>query len=247
MHEFVNERETNKAALLTAPPKPKLSPEALQDKSVDDDWADIVYQVETLFGKPISNSDMQTLIYIYDYLNFDVDLFEYLIEYCTTMGKKTCRYMEAVAIAWYKDGITTKEQAKEQSGITNGIVRIVFKALGIRRATPTNTELAFISTWNKDFGFSAEIIQKACERAIEARPSSANFAYINGILENWNKNNVRTFDDIDKLDKAFIAQGGNKTSKASKVRSFNNFKQANHDDDFDENFEQLFLKEVNKR
>lgn len=247
VHEFINEHETNKAALLTAPPKPKLSPKALQDKAVDDDWADIVYQVETLFGKPISNSDMQTLIYIYDYLNFDVDLFEYLIEYCTTMGKKTCRYMEAVAIAWYKDGITTKEQAKEQSGITNGIVRIVFKALGIRRATPTNTELAFISTWNKDFGFSAEIIEKACERAIEARPSSANFAYINGILENWNKNNVRTFDDIDKLDKAFIAQGGNKTSKASKVRSFNNFKQANHDDDFDENFEQLFLKEVNKR
>lgn len=234
---------------LAAPPKPKLTKQAMEDKLNDDDWSDIVYQVETLFGKQISSRDTETLMYIYDTLEFDIDLFEYLIEYCTTMNKKSCRYMEAVAIAWYKDGIKTRQAAKEQSVATTGISKIVFKALGIRRSYPTNIELAYIATWSKDFGFSPDMIQRACDRAIAAKPSSANFAYINGILENWNKNNVKTPADIERLDKAFAAKNAKssvaKSFSASNVSSFNNFKQTKMDDQLDE-MEQLLLKEVNR-
>ncbi len=245
VHNFAKPKAAKKSADLSAPPKPKLTPKDIDAKMADDDWSDIVYQVETLFGKQISTRDAETLIYIYDVLKFSVDLFEYLIEYCTTMNKKNCRYMEAVAIAWYNDGITTRQQAREQSSITNGITRVVFKALGIRRSNPTNIELAYISTWSKDFGFSAEMIQKACERAIEAKPSSANFAYINGILENWNKNNVRTFEAIDRLDREFVAKTGRRQN-SSNISSFNNFKQTKLDNELTE-MEELFLKEVNNK
>lgn len=234
---------------LAAPPKPKFTKQAMEDKLNDDDWADLVYQVETLFGKQISSRDTETLMYIYDTLEFDIDLFEYLIEYCTTMNKKNCRYMEAVAIAWYKDGIKTRQDAKEQSVATTGIAKIVFKALGIRRSYPTNIELAYIATWSKDFGFSPDMIQRACDKAIAAKPSSANFAYINGILENWSKNNVKSAADIENLDKAFVAKNAKnpavKSFSASNVSSFNNFKQTKMDDQLDE-MEQLFLKEVNR-
>lgn len=235
------------STVLSAPPKPKFSQNDMNSMYNDDDWADIVYQVETLFGKQISARDAQTLMYIYDTLEFDIDLFEYLIEYCTTMNKKNCRYMEAVAIAWYKDGIKTRQQAKEQSTATTGIAKIVFKALGIRRPYPTNIEMAYITTWSKDFGFSSEIISKACERAIAAKPSSANFAYINGILDNWNKNNVKSIADIDELDKVFASKVKRNTGKAGgsmNTNSFNSFAQTKLDDQLDE-MEQLFLKEVN--
>lgn len=245
VHDFAKPKAAKKSVDLTAPPKPKLTPKDIDEKMSDDDWSDIVYQVETLFGKQISTRDAETLIYIYDVLKFSVDLFEYLIEYCTTMNKKNCRYMEAVAIAWYNDGITTRQQAREQSSVTNGITRIVFKTLGIRRSNPTNIELAYISTWSKDFGFSAEMIEKACERAIEAKPSSANFAYINGILENWNKNNVKTFEDIDRLDRDFVAKAGRRQG-SSNISSFNNFKQTKLDNELTE-MEELFLKEVNNK
>lgn len=245
VHDFAKPKAAKKSVDLTAPPKPKLTPKDIDEKMSDDDWSDIVYQVETLFGKQISTRDAETLIYIYDVLKFSVDLFEYLIEYCTTMNKKNCRYMEAVAIAWYNDGITTRQQAREQSSVTNGITRIVFKTLGIRRSNPTNIELAYISTWSKDFGFSAEMIEKACERAIEAKPSSANFAYINGILENWNKNNVKTFEDIDRLDRDFVAKAGHRQG-SSNISSFNNFKQTKLDNELTE-MEELFLKEVNNK
>ncbi len=234
---------------LSAPVKPKFTQNDLNNKLNDDDWQDIVYQVETLFGKQISMRDIQTLLYIYDTLKFDVDLFEYLIEYCTTMNKKNCRYMEAVAIAWYKDGIKTRQEAREQSNLTSGIAKSLFKILGIRRSYPTNIEQAYITTWSKDFGFSPELIELACNKALIAKPSSANFSYINGILENWNKNNVSSVLDVEKLDKAFSAsmqkaQASHITASGN-VSSFNNFKQTKLDDQLDE-MEELFLKEVNR-
>ena len=232
---------------LTEPQKKKFSKELLESKTNDEDWTDIVYQVETLFGKQVSSRDVETLLYIYDSLKFNIDLFEYLIEYCTTMGKKNCRYMEAVAIAWYKDGIRTREAAKEQSLITNSIARIIFKTLGIRYHTLTNVELAYINTWNKDFGFSEEIIKRACEKAVIN--NAPNFSYIDGILNNWNKNGVRTLTDIENMDKLFAAKKQNaiKASSVAKAKNgFNNFPQTKLDDELDE-MEKLFLKEVNAK
>lgn len=239
----------NAVSELTAPAKPHFTSEVIDSYSNDEDFGDIVYQIETYFGKTLSSKETESLIYIYDTLKFNVDLFEYLIEYCTTMNKKSCRYMEAVAIAWYKDGIKTRQQAKEQSSTATDIARIVFKALGIRRAHPTSIEMAYIDTWSKDFGFSNEIIALACDRAVISKPSSANFAYINGILENWSKNNVKTTADIDRLDKDFAAKNtknhGRRTDN-NNVSSINNFNQTKMDDELDE-MEHLLLKEVNNK
>ena len=49
---------------LSAPQKPKFTKELLDNKEYDDDWTDIVYQVETLFGKQISSRDAETLLHI---------------------------------------------------------------------------------------------------------------------------------------------------------------------------------------
>lgn len=254
VHEFKAHQPAKEDASseLTAPAKPKYTSEMIDSYNADQDFEDIVYQIETYFGKTLSVRDTESLIYIYDTLKFNVDLFEYLIEYCTTMNKKSCRYMEAVAIAWYKDGIKTRQQAKEQSSTATEIARIVFKALGIRRAHPTSIEMAYIDTWSKDFGFSNEIIALACDRAVLSKPNSANFAYINGILENWHKNNVKTISDIQKLDKDFVAKASmnNKNTKnykeAGNVSSINNFSQTKMDDELDE-MENLLLKEVNNK
>ena len=232
------------AAELTAPAKPRFTKSYLEAKLQDDDLSNIMYQVETLFAKSLSPSDTNTILYIYDTLNFDVDLFEYLIEYCVTMGKRNCRYMEAVAIAWYKDGIKTKQEARTRCTATNGIAKLVFKALCIRRSIPTNIELAYINTWSTDYGFSPELIRLACEKAIAQKPDSANFSYVNGILENWNRANVRSVEDVEKLDREFMSKQSKAKSTPANVSSFNNFKQTRMDDALDE-MEQLFIKEVN--
>ena len=240
---------------IAVPPKEKLSKEDIDRKSTDEDWSDIVYQVETLFGKTVSSRDTETLMYIYDGLKFNIDLFEYLIEYCVTMGKKSIRYMEAVAIAWYKDGIKTSKEAREQAFVTSNIAKMIFKTLGIRYHNLTPVESAYIDTWTKDMGFSYEMIEQACERAVIASPNSANFAYLNGILDNWHKNKARTLKDVEELDKQFAAnkkqsivisgkKGSGSSGGAGGAGGFNDFPQTSLDGDLAE-MEKLLLKEVN--
>lgn len=230
---------------LVAPTKPNFSKQELANAFADEDLADIQYYIETLFGKPLTPTNCASVLYIYDTLQFSIDLFEFLVDYCVEMKKTNFRYMEAVAIAWYKDGIKTRQDAKEQAVVTKSIYKVVFKSLGIRRTTPTDTEVELINTWTKDYGFSEVIIKTACDKAILAHPDTANFNYVNAILENWHKNNVKTLDDVERLDKAFVAQSSAKGAKSlGNVSSFNNFKQTKMDSELAE-MEQLLLKEVN--
>ncbi|MBO5425804.1 MAG: DnaD domain protein [Lachnospiraceae bacterium] len=230
---------------LVAPAKPDFSKQEIMVAFEDENLSDIQYYIETLFGKPLTQSNYSTVLYIYDTLGFSIDLFEFLVDYCVEMKKMNFRYMEAVAIAWFKDGIKTRQEAKEQTATTKTIYKVIFKALGIRRSTPTDTEVELINTWSKDYGFSEALIKTACDKAILAKPGSANFNYVNAILENWHRNNVKTLEDVENLDKAFAAKSARKGTGATvNVNGFNNFNHSKTDSDLEE-MEKLLLKEVN--
>ena len=110
---------TTPAMELSAPQKPKFTQKDIDKLLRDQDWEDILYQVETLFEKPISQSDTQSLMYIYDTLGFSVDLFEYLIEYCVENGHKSMHYINKVALSWHEENITTVNLAKTSSFLYN--------------------------------------------------------------------------------------------------------------------------------
>ncbi len=250
----VTPKQLDTSTELSAPNKPSFTTKDINSAREDDDFSDVIYLIETLFNKTISPTDINTIMYIYNTLGFSIDLFEYLVEYCVEMGKKNCRYMETVAIAWYKDNIKTRQDAEEQTVMVNGVAKIIYKALGIKRQYPTETEIAFINTWTKDYGFTQDIIKKACDDAILLKPSSANFPYVNGILDNWHKNNVRTIEDANRLNQMHAAKQANKANSAtkpvqfssySKKNQFNDFNQSTSDQMFDDMQRQL-LKEVNQ-
>lgn len=235
---------------LTLPAKPNYSTTDISKAMNDSDFGDLIYLIETLFGRPISQTETTNILYIFDTLNFSVDLFEYLVEYCVERNKTNVRYMESVAIAWYKDGIKTRHEAKNQVYQTNSVAKTVFKALGIRgdRAI-TQAEIEFINTWTTDYGFSEELIKTACEKATLSRPTGATLKYVNGILEDWNRNNVKTLADVEAIDKAHAAKlAMDKASQKSsgKISNFNDFKQSTPDNVFDD-MERRFIREVNNQ
>ena len=237
---------TTPAMELSAPQKPKFTQKDIDKLLRDQDWEDILYQVETLFEKPISQSDTQSLMYIYDTLGFSVDLFEYLIEYCTTMKKKNCRYLEATAIGWYQDGIQTKAQAKEQYALMSGVCRVFYKTLGIKRGAPTTIEQEFFKTWTKDYGFGEDIVEEACKRAV-LHTQNPTIKYVNGILTAWHNAGVTDFSGIKQEDLAHAETARNQKASATTKKSgnaFTNFTQISMSSELDE-MEQLFHKEVN--
>lgn len=235
---------------LTLPAKPNYSTTDISKAMNDSDFGDLIYLIETLFGRPISQTETTNILYIFDTLKFSVDLFEYLVEYCVERNKTNVRYMESVAIAWYKDGIKTRHEAKNQVYQTNSVAKTVFKALGIRgdRAI-TQAEIEFINTWTTDYGFSEELIKTACEKATLSRPTGATLKYVNGILEDWNRNNVKTLADVEAIDKAHaakLAMDKASTKPSGKISNFNDFKQSTPDNVFDD-MERRFIREVNNQ
>jgi DnaD/phage-associated family protein len=231
----------------TVPKKKTYKAAFLEEKQQDEDFGNLLYQTEIYFGKPLTQSDINSLLYIYEELSFNPDLLEYLVEYCVSIGKKSCRYIEAVAIDWYKNGITSVEDAKVASKNYNSIYVAVLKQLGIPRRVPTPTETSFIDTWYNTYSFNKNIIMEACKRAITANPHSANFNYVNGILESWYKQNVHKLSDIEELDRKWAAEKKKKQTSGKVISNnqFNNYHNSTSDETIDE-LEQIFLQEANQ-
>lgn len=241
--------ETEMAAVIEkniVPKKKSYNASFLEARQKDEDFGNLLYQTETYFGKPLTQSDVNSLLYIYEELAFAPELLEYLVEYCVSIGKKSCRYIETVARNWYENGISSVEDAKASSKNYNSAYITVLKELGIPRRVPTPAETSFIDKWYNTYAFNKDIIIEACKRAVMNNPQSANFIYVNGILENWHKQNVHKLSDIEELDRKWAAEKKKKqTAKNSSSNQFHNYKNSTSDQVMDE-FESLFLKETNQ-
>ncbi|MBR1866117.1 MAG: DnaD domain protein [Lachnospiraceae bacterium] len=245
----VSLREDNIESLkpVIIPKKVSYKASFIDKKKEDEDFGNLLYQTEIYFGKPLTQTDVNTLLYIYEELSFHPDLLEYLVEYCVTIGKKSSRYIEAVALEWYKNGIQTVEEAKIASKNYNSIYVAVLKQLGIPRRVPTPTETTFIDTWYNTYSFNKSIIIEACKRAITTNPHSANFNYVNGILEKWHQQNVRKLSDIEELDRKWAEEKKKKavSKKTTSDNQFNHYEGSTNRDVVNE-FETLFLQETNQ-
>lgn len=209
------------------------------------DVVEFLYLAQKYIGKPLSGSDTNTLLYMYDVLCFEAELIEYLIEYCVSNGHKSLRYMEKVAISWAEEDINTVDKAKASTSLYNKNCYPVLKAFGLNGRNPGESEKSLIIKWTNTYGFSMDIILDACNRTMKQihQPS---FEYADTILTKWKKHGIKTINDIKSLDdehqKNKTAQS-NKTSytnstgteslaadsknKPSK-NSFNNFTQRNY-------------------
>ena len=246
IEHFQNEDATIRESV-TIPKRTAYKATFIESKKDDEDFGNLLYQTEIYFGKPLTQTDTNILLYIYDKLSFRPDLLEYLVEYCVSIGKKSCRYIEAVALEWYKNGIKTVEDAKAASKNYNSIYVAVLKQLGIPRRVPTPSETAFIDTWYNTYSFNKNIIIEACKRAITANPHSANFNYVNGILESWHKQNVKKLSDIEELDKKWAASRKKKATagRTPLTNQFNHY-QGSDDQNIVSEFENIFLQETNQ-
>ena len=179
---------------------------------------------------------MQKILFFYDELHMSADLIEYLVEYCVSRGRKSMRYIETVALAWAKDGITTVEMARDSSSRFSKDYYTILKAMGISGRNPVDNEITYIDTWRKTYGFDLELIQEACSRTVlsTGQPS---FQYADKILSGWKKKNVHTLEDIRLLDAAHkkrqleksVSRKKQPQAQPQNSNRFNNFHQRDYD------------------
>lgn len=194
---------------------------------------DMLQDIEKLLGRTLSSKEIAMYISWLKDFNFSPEIILLMIQYCVLKGKTDSRYIEKIAISWFDAKIKNINDAqtfikKHEDKWSN--IRKILKYLGIKDAEVMKPQEEIFNKWLNKYGFPVEVIYKACDICFK-RINKADFKYIDGILSSWNRENIKTLEDIEKKDKkkARYANGKNKVNTNSKNSTFNNFKQRNYD------------------
>lgn len=163
------------------------------------DTATLINECQNILGKVFNVHEINVLIGLVDYLELDCEYIMILLTYCVSLGKRTLHYAEKMAFALYDAGICTSEELSEElrrrevAASAEGRIRTLF---GIGERAFTTKEKKLILAWVTDMGFPIEVIEKAYEVTADAT-GNASIPYANSVLERWNKEGLRTLEDIE--------------------------------------------------
>jgi DnaD/phage-associated family protein len=189
---------------LLTPKKPEKKTEAPRGELPnDEDLKWIATIVENYMERPLTPTDYRLLEYLYGDLHFSAELIFYLYEHCISKNKKSASYIEAVAVSWSKQGITTAEEAEAASLSYTQSYTMVMKAFGLNRM-PGAAERQYIDRWTSGLELPSEVILEACNRTL-LNTQKPDFKYCNRILTNWHEKGVTGLNDIKELDNRFTA------------------------------------------
>ncbi len=209
--------------------KPSYTPDQLREFKSRQETTQLLFIAESYIGKPLTPSEIKTILYFTDVLHFSDDLIDYLLQYCVDRGKKDFKYIEKVAVNWAQEGISTPKQAQKQATRYDRNIYTIMNGLG-KSNSPTAKEMEFITRWLKDYGFSMDIIIEACERTVLATDKHR-FEYAESILSSWKRQNVHHKADIQGIDDLHQQRRKNASSNPPKPSGnrFNQFPQHNYD------------------
>ncbi len=203
----------------------------MQQYKTRKEFKELLFVTEQYLGKTLSASDVEDLTYFYETLGMSAELIEYLIEYCVDNGHKSMHYIQKVALSWHDRHITTVEEAKEGTMQYNKNYYGVLNAFGIKGRGPAANEAAFIKKWTEEYGFDLDLILEACSRTINTihQPS---FEYADSILKSWFTQDVRSMQDVQALDEAYLEKKEkqkNQSKDPAVKNKFNNFDNSSYD------------------
>ena len=207
--------------------KPAYSLDQLREFKEREETSQLLFIAEAYIGKPLTPSEIKTILFFTDVLHFSDDLIDYLLQYCVEREKKDFKYIEKVAVNWAEEGITTPKQAQKFSTRYDKSVYSIMNSLG-RSTAPTAKELEFINRWTREYGFSTDIILEACERSSLATDRHR-FEYAEGILSSWKNAGIHHKADIQQADATYQKKKATKPAPAASSNRFTQFAQNSYD------------------
>jgi DnaD/phage-associated family protein len=118
--------------------------------------------------------------------------------------------------------------------------------MGQNTGYPTPTQQKYMEKWLGEYRLPAELVMEACDRAA-AQIGRPTFAYVNKIIEGWNKKGIKTVEGAGEearefaKNKAKKAKNGAKQDIRPKNNRFINFKQRERDYDQLEKLEREYV------
>ena len=227
VHRASNSAQENNSSAV----KPiQVPPEQIKELSANEDFVWVCNVVESYLERPMKPTEIQLITYLYGTLHFSRELILHLYDYCISMGKTACNYIQTVALSWHEQGIKTPEQAQNASVRYLASYNAVSKALGLGRGL-AEIEKKYVDHWQNDWNMDLSVILEACNRTV-LKLHHADFKYTEGILSHWNEQNVRTLQGVEQSDLHYAQTKEQKEKKKPSTsgkqtprNQFQNFKQ----------------------
>ncbi|MBR1736409.1 MAG: DnaD domain protein [Firmicutes bacterium] len=237
-----NVGEESKKKKISISDKPIYDTETIAALSGNELVKSIFSYAEKIFSSHLTFNDMSVLAGLYDWLKLSPDVIFVLLKYCADKGKKI-RYVEKVAIDWAEKEITSVELAEEYINLFDGEYTNILKSMGITNRQPTAKEKEIMNRWVMEYKMPMEIITEACERGV-MNTGKANLKYADKILVSWHEKNVKTLDDVKKLDEEYSEKEDKKKTVPEKQTKskFVNYEQRGYDYDKLAQLEEELLK-----
>lgn len=206
-----------------------MAPDRVKKLKRSKDAKMILICAQGYLGHPLNQVETDTLLYFYDELHFSAELLDYLIEYCAAKEARNIAYIKKVGFAWYDAGITTVEQAREESTNHNRDYYAILRAYGLGSRDPGTQELEYMKKWLETDRMPADLVLEAVNRTM-MQIHAPRFSYTDSILASWKQAGVASMADILALDekhaqasKAAETVRRPSSSRSSKSGSFNDF------------------------
>ncbi|MFZ7122010.1 MAG: DnaD domain protein [Eubacteriaceae bacterium] len=166
------------------------------DTSKDTMLKDMYKAVEFIFGRPLSNKELDIMSSWISDLLFTPEMIVLLVEYCFDLDKKDFNYLNKVALNWYDKKIKTYDEAMNYLNSYKEKWNIYYKImnyLGFKRS-PTKAETNVIDKWMEEYHMDITMIFEACKKTLAI--DKPNLKYIDKILAEWFSKNYKTPKDI---------------------------------------------------
>ena len=199
--------------------------EKLNNKSIKD----MLQDIEKLIARPLSPKEMEMYINWGTSYNFTPEIILLLIQYCISKGKTDYRYIEKVAISWHDAKITTVDEAqafirRHEEKWEN--IRKIMEYLGLKNVEIMKPQEQLIDKWFNIYKYNVDIIKKACDICC-TRLNRADFKYIDGILNSWHNDGLKTLDDV--LSKGMRKNKNSNKPNSNNKSNFTNYTQRDYD------------------
>lgn len=198
---------TPTAPLVTEPPPVAVQPLAVKPQMKDvlekqkscPEFSQLLQYVSARLGKPITNGNMETLLYLYDTAGIPAQVIMLVVAYAVSRGKYSMRYIEKVALDWLDSGITTVAAAEEHLCLLEQMDDAgerIRRMAGMAKE-PDYRQRGMAHTWLYVWQLSEPLIQVALDYALAG--GKPPIAYANTILSDWHAQGITDPEAAKKL------------------------------------------------